>query len=108
MPTKVAADVFKHYVKVSSDAHRQNVVEKIRTCFVTSTFSLWVFSAMWLRIQVFWDVILCEMGSQHFDGPWCIIQRDLDCITPEDDGITVFSRITNHLSNDAASYPRRH
>jgi hypothetical protein len=37
MPTKVAADVFKHYVKVSSDAHRQNVVEKIRTYFVTST-----------------------------------------------------------------------
>jgi hypothetical protein len=83
MPTKVAADVFKHYVKVSSDAHRQNVVEQVRTRFLTST------PAVRLRIQVFWDVILCDVGSQHFEGPWCIIQADLDCITAEDDGTTV-------------------
>jgi hypothetical protein len=90
MPTKVAADVFKHCVKVSSDARKQNVVGKIRTCSVTSTLFLWVFLAVWLRIQVCWDVRLCDMGSQHFEGLWCIIQGDLDCITPEDDGIAGF------------------
>jgi len=28
MPTRVAADVFKHYVKVRRDTHRQNVVDR--------------------------------------------------------------------------------
>jgi len=47
--------------------------------------------------------MLCDVGSQHFEGPLCIIQGDKDCMTAEDDGITVFWHIWNHLSKDAAS-----
>jgi hypothetical protein len=70
MPTKVAADVFKHYVKVSSDTHRQNFVDRKAGHISRPVLLLTeVFSTMCLRIQVFLDVMLCDVGSQHFGGP---------------------------------------
>jgi hypothetical protein len=54
MPTKVAADVFKHYVKVSKDTHRQNVADrKLGNVARPVLFLIVAFSTVWLRIRVF-------------------------------------------------------